>query len=313
MFEPQDHPNDFQYPGGPPVAPYDAAGWTLAYQMGVQFDRIMDGFEGPFEKNALGQLIKLNGTAVKNSSAGYVLDAHANQSYKAVNNLMNAGIDVYRTGNALPGSAYSNNSFFIPASAKAKSAMDKIVAATPVNFIEVDKKPATTSKIKKARIALWDTYGGSMPSGWTRWILEQYNYNFDVIYAKDIDTGNLINKYDVIVFVDGAIPAINSRPNQNTGRAAGSDSIPEEFKRMQGRITADKSIPQLKLFLEQGGNIVTIGSSTQLAYHLGLPVSNAMVEIVNGEEKVLGRDKYFTPGSILRMTVDNSPKLFLRH
>src|SRR5688572_22034458 len=32
MFEPQDHPNDFQYPGGPPIPPYDNAGWTLAYQ-----------------------------------------------------------------------------------------------------------------------------------------------------------------------------------------------------------------------------------------------------------------------------------------
>ncbi|MCK7483842.1 MAG: hypothetical protein M0C28_47750 [Candidatus Moduliflexus flocculans] len=35
MFEPQDHPNDFPYPGGPPDPPYDSAGWTLAYQMGV--------------------------------------------------------------------------------------------------------------------------------------------------------------------------------------------------------------------------------------------------------------------------------------
>ena len=50
MFEPQDHPNDFQYPGGPPIPPYDNAGWTLAYQMGVKFDRILDGFDGPFEK-----------------------------------------------------------------------------------------------------------------------------------------------------------------------------------------------------------------------------------------------------------------------
>ncbi|MBT8398532.1 MAG: peptidase, partial [Gemmatimonadetes bacterium] len=49
MFEPQDHPNDFAYPGGPPIPPYDATGWTLAYQMGVEFDRIMDGVEGPFE------------------------------------------------------------------------------------------------------------------------------------------------------------------------------------------------------------------------------------------------------------------------
>ena len=35
MFEPQDHPNDFEYPGGPPIPPYDYAGWTLAFLMGV--------------------------------------------------------------------------------------------------------------------------------------------------------------------------------------------------------------------------------------------------------------------------------------
>ena len=46
MFEPQDHPVDAAYPGGPPVPPYDIAGWTLAMQMGVQYDRVMDGFEG---------------------------------------------------------------------------------------------------------------------------------------------------------------------------------------------------------------------------------------------------------------------------
>ncbi|MBE0712522.1 MAG: peptidase, partial [Candidatus Aminicenantes bacterium] len=49
MFEPQDHPNDFPYPGGAPRPPYDAAGWTLAYQMGIAFDRILDGFDGPFQ------------------------------------------------------------------------------------------------------------------------------------------------------------------------------------------------------------------------------------------------------------------------
>ena len=49
MFEPQDHPNDFLYEGGPPIPPYDNAGWTLAYQMGVQFDRMLDEFKAPME------------------------------------------------------------------------------------------------------------------------------------------------------------------------------------------------------------------------------------------------------------------------
>ena len=48
MFEPQDHPNDFPYPGGPPNRPYDATGWTLAYQMGVHFDRYTEPFTGPY-------------------------------------------------------------------------------------------------------------------------------------------------------------------------------------------------------------------------------------------------------------------------
>ena len=50
MFEPQDYPNDFAFPGAPPTPPYDTTGWTLVYQMGVEFDRIMEGFDGPFEK-----------------------------------------------------------------------------------------------------------------------------------------------------------------------------------------------------------------------------------------------------------------------
>ncbi len=36
-------------PGAAPTPPYDHAGWTLAFQMGVEFDRILDGFTGPFE------------------------------------------------------------------------------------------------------------------------------------------------------------------------------------------------------------------------------------------------------------------------
>ena len=45
-----------------------------------------------------------------------------------------------------------------------------------------------------------------MPSGWTRWILEQYEFPFEVVFPQTLDAGNLNAKYDVLVFVDGAIP-----------------------------------------------------------------------------------------------------------
>jgi hypothetical protein len=94
MFEPQDHPNDFQYPGGPPVRPYDAAGWTLAFQMGIEADRIMEGFDGPFEAVAYGQLLAPEGSSLPASGAGYLLDPRVNDSFTAVNDLLKGKVKV---------------------------------------------------------------------------------------------------------------------------------------------------------------------------------------------------------------------------
>jgi hypothetical protein len=50
--------------------------------------------------------------------------------------------------------------------------------------------------------------------------------------------------------------------------------------------------------------VVAIGSSTNLAYHLGVPVMNALVDSATGER--LLREKYFMPGSVHQVRVDNS-------
>lgn len=297
MFEPQDHPNDFKYEGGPPVAPYDAAGWTLAYLMNVKFDRILNNFEGPFEKMPYGELLKVTPKPLP-SGSGYVLSAAANESYTAVNELLKSGVEVYRNA--------KDGSFYVPAAAKAKT----ILANGYGMKVSAASKPANAVKISPSRIALWDTYGGSMPSGWIRYIMEQYKFDATVIYPQDIDKGNLKDKFDVIVFVGGSIPAYNPNATEVGGRGGfgtpALESIPEEFKNRIGRVSQDKSIPQLKSFLEAGGKIVTIGSATNLAAHLDLPVRNAMVELVDGTEKRLPATKYYVPGSVLNVAVDQS-------
>ncbi|HUB60149.1 MAG TPA: M14 metallopeptidase family protein [Puia sp.] len=275
LFEPQDHPNDFAYPGGPPIPPYDAAGWTLAYTMGVRFDRILDGFDGPFERIPYGEL---QPTILPSPKDGR-LDARSNASYMVVNDLLQAGKTVYR--NPANGDFYTGHA------------------------------PRNAIKIRPARIALWDTYGGSMPSGWIRLIMEQYHFPAKVIYAKDIDSGDLRSKYDIIVFVGGAIPSI-TQPGANQTRESffrrepNPDSIPVEFRSHLGRITTARSIPELKKFLEAGGHIVTIGSSANLAYQLDLPVHDALVELVGGKERRLPTEKYYIPGSVLRVTLDTT-------
>ena len=61
--------------------------------------------------------------------------------------------------------------------------------------------------LKPAQIGLWDQFGGSMPSGWTRYVLERFSYPYTVVTTGDLDQGNLKEKFDVIILVDGAIRA----------------------------------------------------------------------------------------------------------
>jgi len=300
MFEPQDHPNDFQYVGGPPVAPYDAAGWTLAYLMNVEFDRLQEDFSGPFQRVPYGELQKVEEKPIA-LAKGYLINAESNNAFITVNELLRAKEHVFRIS-----SGPDQGDFYIPANAKVQGIIQEIVANKGLELTSTNETPKNLNKIAQLRIALWDTFGGSMPSGWVRFLMEQYHFDAKVIYPQDIDAGNLNAKYDVIIFVSGAIPPVSNRTTNNRNETK-PETIPAEFRAQLGRISQEKSIPEIKKFIEQGGKVISIGSSTNLAYHLGLPVRNAIVEMgKDGQENRLAAEKYYVPGSVLNVSVDNT-------
>ena len=146
-----------------------------------------------------------------------------------------------------------------------------------------------------------------MSSGWLRWIFEQYHFPFKLIYAKQIDSVNLNDSYDVLVFVEGAIPALKNEGSFSyEERAPKLEDVPKEFQHTLGNISVNKSIPALNKFLQNGGKIVTIGSSANLAYHVNAPVRNALVEMVAGKEKALPGEKFYIPGSVLQVALDHN-------
>ena len=123
-----------------------------------------------------------------------------------------------------------------------------------------------------------------------------------MIYANEIDKGDLKSKYDAIIFVDGAMPSLN--PDVKRPAGPKPEETPDEFKNTIGSLSVENSIPALKKFMEEGGTILTIGNSTNLAYHLKLPVTNALVETVNGKERNLPNEKFYIPGSLMQVTLD---------
>ena len=289
MFEPQDHPNDFRYPGGPPVPPYDIAGWTLAMQMGIQYDRVFEGFDGPFAK--VSGLVSPQARMIQGPAepAGYVISHRINNSFTLVNRLLKAGSEVYWLKR--------DGTIWVPGSPAARTMLEKSAAELGVPVEAAVTRPGgDVMKLKALRIGLYDQYGGLAPSGWTRWLFEQFEFPFEVVYPQTLDEGDLIRKYDVLVFTDQAF-----RKGARGGSQPSPSSIPAEYRARLGRITEEKTIPQLKQFVEAGGSLVTIGSSTSLAELLGVPVSNPLAG--------LSREQFYVPGSLMRATIDSTNPL----
>jgi hypothetical protein len=138
--------------------------------------------------------------------------------------------------------------------------------------------------LKPVKIGLWDSNGGSMPSGWARWILERFDYDFKVIY--NLSDAKLREKYDVLLLVDGALGG-GAKGGGGGGKGGGGGGA--------------GATPNLKAFLEAGGTVLTIGGSTGLGKQLGLELGNPVAG--------LAREKYFIPYSVLRVHVDNTQPL----
>jgi hypothetical protein len=289
MFEPQDHPDDFQYPGGPPIPPYDSAGWTLAFQMGVTFDRVLEGFDGPFEV-VPGELAIPPGTVTgPSSAAGYTFAHGMNQSFRAVNRLLAQGEAVQWL---------EGGGFFVAARRGTRSRLDAVARDTGVSFSGVDAPPTGGRRLSPVRLGLWDRYGGSMPSGWLRLVLEAFEFPYEVVYPQALDAGDLRTRFDALILVDGALAQVGA------GQPAPA-SIPAEYHDRLGDITRERTLPSLRAFLDAGGSVMTIGRSTQLAQWLDLPIRDALVEGEGDAQRRLSREQYYVPGSILRTSVDN--------
>ena len=329
MMEPQDHPNDFAYPGAPPTRPYDTTGWTLSYQMGVKADRMLTTISGPFEKISTDLAAPPAGTisGATGKTAGFLVSHEYNDAYTLTNRLLKANLPVYwlKQPVSAGGTHLAAGALWIPNSKAAHDLLETAAKQLGINAYAVAAVPAGEAlQIHTPRIGLVDVYSGSMPSGWTRWLLEQFEFPFTVVYPQQLDAGNLNATFDDLVFADGTLPNLAAPPvtaASNTPAPAGPpmggdaprfqpqptpESVPAEYRTHLGRITADKTLPALKAFVQNGGTMLTIGSSSRIYRAMDLPVEDAITEVVKGKVQPVPSERYYIPGSLIRAQVDNT-------
>jgi hypothetical protein len=139
-------------------------------------------------------------------------------------------------------------------------------------------------EIAKPRVGLYRSYMPSMDEGWTRWILEQFGFDYTRVDNRRIQAGSLLRDIGVLVF-----------PDQNPSQLVNGyrpGSMPEEYVGGIG----DKGAENLEQFASEGGTLVFLNHSTAYADRLGIKVRNVLSGVSN-------RD-FYSPGSLLNVTLD---------
>jgi len=288
MMSRQVYPEIKHMRDGPIIEPYDSSGWTLPIQMGVQYEDVMFLPEsGQIEET--GNFDFTSGTIP--SGRYYVLPAGNNGSVIAVNRLLKKNIPVFRNlryGELKAGDYLFKSDAFTPGS------LGKILKGAGVEVISADDVPGDSlAQLKMPRLAIYQSWLSSMDEGWTRWVLDNFEYKYTVIHNKDIKNKNFPKKFDAVIFPDmGRDMIVDGKYRGYWGRYF--EKMPPQYKGGIGK----EGLSNLRVFIKGGGTAIFLDSSYEIAQKdLKLPFVNILAKT--------GRDKFYCPGSILGVEINN--------
>src|SRR5207249_11678572 len=123
------------------------------------------------------------------SAAGFLLSPQGNGAVIAPNRRLAKAQEVDWPAQAIPanGRTYPAGTIFIPATTVSVPLVRQLATELGVSFEGVTSRPTGEAlRLRPARIGLWDRYGGSIPSGWTRWLPGRFGVSFEVGYPPTL-------------------------------------------------------------------------------------------------------------------------------
>ena len=314
LLDVQTYPDLREFPDGPPEQPYDAAGWTLPYQMEVsviaasspltadvwQAMRLVQGTTADwtagrpwtgvidsipdvgFNASAVAAGIQAPAGRMTGSGPQLAIDPGQNNAYRMINRALRAGGTV-RFQPGTPGDSGDPGS-------SGRFVIDGISQSAQSQWVEelslrAQRTRNASGPAVRPRIGLYRPWRASMDEGWSRWLFEEYGFEFANVRNADIRAGSLRERFDVIVL------AADGRRVIVDGFAKGS--VPPRYVGGIGAV----GVRALDEFVRHGGTLVCLNQSSAFAIaELHLPVKNVVAE--------LERKDFFVSGSILEVITD---------
>jgi hypothetical protein len=137
---------------------------------------------------------------------------------------------------------------------------------------------------------MYQSWTANMDEGWTRWVLEHYEFPYTTLHNDDVRAGKLHDHFDAIILPDQSPRSI----------AEGQDfsSIVPEYRGGLG----DAGWKALSEFVQAGGTLIAMGDACNyLIDKMPLPVKDI--------KRTTTRDQHFAPGAIVNLQIDTSHPL----
>jgi len=294
MMERQVYPDRASYPDGPPEAPYDSAGWTLPLQMGVRVVSVNQPFESQARK--LQAIVMPQGKLKKSQedTGGYVVQAGPNDNYRLINRLFKTDVPVRMISSQdrwkdITGIEVRCGSLFIPDMNNMTEAASKLLEGISTELTGVQQKysdvEAALANMSQPRLGLYQPWTASIDEGWTRLVLDNFEFAYSSVHNAEIRAGNLKERYDCLIM-----------PSLSTGSIIKGRAVDTTEPQYVGGIGSE-GIVALQNFVQDGGTLICIDRSCNLPIeHFNVPVRN----ILSGKSS----KDFYCPGSVLRISID---------
>jgi len=291
LLEAQVYPDVRRGAEAVPEPPYDVTAWSLGLQFGVdvQLSRV-----------PLPDSLRLTRVRTRPDAPGRVEGSGTQFSFEyvggdnaiAVNRLLKAGATVGLVPPSANGDTASTRTHVLVTDVQ-RDTMNSVarelglrVTASPET--KPGREQSAPIRIRAPRIGMYAPWtGGNIDEGWTRWVLERYEFPVTTLHNSDIREGRLRQRFDVIVLPD--------QPPREMIDGFDSPTIRPEYRGGIGSV----GVANLDRFVAEGGTLVALGAACDLALdQMGVPVRDL--------RRSLRRDQHSAPGSILRIQVDTT-------
>jgi hypothetical protein len=294
MLRKQRYPEVIPYPGGPVIAPYDVTAWALPLSMGVEIAEAEVPLAGTVSRVAV-DAPDWPGGDVARGAGGYLIPHRADSAVALQNRLLAQGKKMYWLKRPPQGEA---GDLYIPSGEVTPEAISRLSRELRVPVTPLAEAPGGPAfQVKPVRVGLYKPWMASMDEGWTRFLLERYGFSFQNLANEVMRDGSYRGKVDAILLPSIDADLIEKGEPSSAEARRFREPLPAPYA---GGIGAGGE--KLKKWVEEGGVLVALDSSTDYAIDLfGLPVRNVL-------DKVSGED-FHAPGSMLRILMDREHPL----